>query len=64
MTLLAGRPMATKRRLYEQVTRRLEALGTGSADILVVLNEQPMENWAVDGPVPASEVDVGFKVDI
>jgi hypothetical protein len=32
--------------------------------VLIVLHEQPMENWGVDGGTPANEVDVGFKVDI
>jgi hypothetical protein len=32
--------------------------------VLIVLHEPPMESWAVSGGIPASEVDVGFKVDI
>jgi phenylpyruvate tautomerase PptA (4-oxalocrotonate tautomerase family) len=32
-------------------------------DILVVIHDPPMDDWSVGG-VPASEVDVGFKVDI
>jgi hypothetical protein len=40
------------------------ALNVPANDVLIVLHEPPMENWGVDGGTPASEVDVGFKVDI
>jgi phenylpyruvate tautomerase PptA (4-oxalocrotonate tautomerase family) len=64
VTMFAGRSMDTKRRLYDAIVRRLATLGVPSSDVLIVLHEPPMENWAVNGGVPASEVDVGFKVDI
>jgi phenylpyruvate tautomerase PptA (4-oxalocrotonate tautomerase family) len=64
VTMFAGRSMETKRRLYEAIVRRLDALGVPPSDVLIVLHEQAMQNWAVDGDTPASEVDVGFKVDI
>jgi phenylpyruvate tautomerase PptA (4-oxalocrotonate tautomerase family) len=64
VTMFAGRSMETKQRLYEAIVRRLDALGVRSSDVLIVRHEQPMQNWAVDGDTPASEVDVGFKVDI
>jgi len=31
---------------------------------VITLLELPMENWGVNGGTPASEIDVGFKVDI
>jgi phenylpyruvate tautomerase PptA (4-oxalocrotonate tautomerase family) len=64
VTLFAGRSLETKRRLYDAIVRRLATLGVPSNDVLIVLHEPPMENWAIDGGIPASEVDVGFKVDI
>ena len=64
VTMFAGRSMDTKRRLYDAIVRRLAALNVPSNDVLIVLHEPPMENWGVDGGTPASEVDVGFKVDI
>jgi hypothetical protein len=39
-------------------------LGVPSSDVLIVPHEPPMENWAVNGGIPANDVDVGFKVDI
>ena len=62
--MFAGRSMDTKRRLYEAIVRRLAVFDVASDDVLIVLHEPAMENWGVDGGFPASEVDVGFKVEI
>lgn len=62
--LFAGRSMEAKRALYQAIVRNLGELGIAPADILIVLNEIPLENWAIWGSVPASEVDLGFKVDV
>jgi len=32
--------------------------------IVIVIHEPPMHNWGVERGVPASEVEIGFKVDI
>ena len=64
VTMFAGRSMDAKRRLYDAIVRRLAGLNVPSGDVLIVLHEPPMENWGVNGGIPASEVDVGFKVDI
>jgi phenylpyruvate tautomerase PptA (4-oxalocrotonate tautomerase family) len=64
VTMFAGRSMSTKRRLYDGIVRRLGDLGVPAQDILIVIHEPPMHDWAVNGGIPASEIDVGFKVDI
>jgi phenylpyruvate tautomerase PptA (4-oxalocrotonate tautomerase family) len=64
VTMFAGRSMDTKRRLYQAIVDGLTALEVPRNDILIVLHEPPMHNWGVNGGVPASEVDVGFNVDI
>ena len=64
VTMFAGRSLDTKRRLYGAVVQRLSALGVPPNDVLIVLHEPQMENWAVNGGIPASEVDVGFEVEI
>jgi len=33
-------------------------------DIFIVLHEVPMENWGIRGGIPASEVNLGFKVNV
>jgi phenylpyruvate tautomerase PptA (4-oxalocrotonate tautomerase family) len=64
VTMFAGRSMDAKRRLYRGIVDRLASLDIPPSDVLIVLHEPPMENWAINGGVPANEVDVGFKVDI
>jgi phenylpyruvate tautomerase PptA (4-oxalocrotonate tautomerase family) len=64
VTMFAGRSMSAKRRLYDEIVRRLSGLGVPSHDILIVIHEPPMDNWGVEGGRPAGEVDLGFKVDI
>jgi len=64
VTMFAGRSMDTKRRLYDAIVRRLATFEVPPSDVLIVLHEPLMENWAVNGGLPASEVDLGFRVDI
>jgi phenylpyruvate tautomerase PptA (4-oxalocrotonate tautomerase family) len=64
VTMFAGRSMEAKRRLYTAIVRGLGECDVAPEDVLIVIHEPPMENWSVDGGTPASEVDVGFKVDI
>jgi phenylpyruvate tautomerase PptA (4-oxalocrotonate tautomerase family) len=64
ITMFAGRSMDAKRRLYGTIVQRLAVFGVPANDVLIVLHEPTLENWGVDGGTPASEVDVGFKIDI
>jgi phenylpyruvate tautomerase PptA (4-oxalocrotonate tautomerase family) len=64
VTMFAGRSQEAKRRLYESIVRGLGAFDVPPEDVLIVIHEPPMGNWGVDGGTPASEVDVGFKVDV
>jgi phenylpyruvate tautomerase PptA (4-oxalocrotonate tautomerase family) len=64
ITMFAGRSVETKRKLYQEIVRRLVALGTPAADITVVLIESATENWGVHGGQAASEIDLGFTVNI
>ena len=64
ITLFQGRSMDAKRNLYQAVVRNLGSLGIAPEDVFIVLIESPPENWGVRGGVPASEVDLGFKIDV
>jgi len=44
--------------------RALGKLGIAPADAFIVLKEVPLENWGIRGGVPASEVELGFKIDL
>jgi len=61
--IFAGRSLNAKRRLYKCVVENLAALGIRAKDVKVVLREIPRENWGISGGVPATDVDLGFKID-
>jgi phenylpyruvate tautomerase PptA (4-oxalocrotonate tautomerase family) len=62
--LFSGRSLETKRALYQALVRNLGKLGIPADHIKVLLRESGAENWGIRGGVPASEVDLGFKVDV
>lgn len=62
--MFPGRSLEAKRKIYELITRNLKsALGVDESDVSIILLEPPMENWGVLGK-PASEIDIGFKIDV
>ena len=64
IAMFSGRSIDAKRNLYQGIVRRFGELGIGANDVFIVLHEEPRENWGIRGGVPASEVDLGFKVDV
>jgi phenylpyruvate tautomerase PptA (4-oxalocrotonate tautomerase family) len=64
ITAFPGRSPTAKRHLYRALVRNLGEAGVPASDISVVLHEPPMENWGIRGGKPASEVDLGFRVDV
>jgi 4-oxalocrotonate tautomerase family enzyme len=64
IALFQGRSMAAKRNLYAAIARNLKtSFGLDPSDVRIVLEEAPRENWGMDGK-PASEIDLGFKVEV
>jgi phenylpyruvate tautomerase PptA (4-oxalocrotonate tautomerase family) len=60
-----GRSFEAKKKLYSAIIRNLSnSPGITGDDILIILHEPPNENWGIHGGKPASEVDVGFKIDV
>ncbi|MFT4265998.1 MAG: tautomerase family protein [Xenophilus sp.] len=64
ITMFAGRSIEAKRRLYLLLVSNLGALGINASDIFIVLHEVPLQSWGVRGGVPASEVNLGFQVNV
>jgi phenylpyruvate tautomerase PptA (4-oxalocrotonate tautomerase family) len=62
--LFEGRSLGAKRRLYQALVTNLGKLGIPAEDVKVLLRETPAENWGIRGGKPASEVDLGFKIDV
>jgi hypothetical protein len=64
VTMFSGRSMSAKRALYQAVVRNLAAVGVPPLDIKITVIETPPENWGLRGGTPASELDLGFKIDV
>ena len=64
ISMFAGRSLQAKKALYQGIVANLGQLGILASDIFVVLHEVPLENWGIRGGIPASEVDLGFKVGV
>ena len=62
--LFSGRSLEAKKALYRAIVTKLGNFGIPPDHIKVLLRESPPENWGIRGGVPASEVDLGFKVDV
>jgi phenylpyruvate tautomerase PptA (4-oxalocrotonate tautomerase family) len=65
ITMFPGRSFDAKKKLYQNIIQNLgKNPGIDGIDILIILLEPPMENWGIRGGQPASEVDLGFKIDV
>lgn len=64
VTLFAGRSMEAKRALYKALAANLAELGVPETEVKTILIEVPTENWGLRGGYPASELDLGFKIDV
>jgi phenylpyruvate tautomerase PptA (4-oxalocrotonate tautomerase family) len=64
ITLFAGRSMDAKRALYKAVVANLAELGVPETEVKTILIEVPAQNWGLRGGYPASELDLGFKIDV
>jgi phenylpyruvate tautomerase PptA (4-oxalocrotonate tautomerase family) len=65
ITAFQGRSMDAKRNLYKNIVAELSVrAGITGDDVAIILHEVPLENWGVRGGKPASEVDMGFKVNV
>ena len=62
--LFSGRSFGAKKALYEAIVRNLGPFGIPGDQIKILLRESPAENWGIRGGVPASEVDLGFEVNV
>jgi hypothetical protein len=59
-----GRKKNTKKVLYTDIVGNLESMGVTKTDTLILLIEQPFENWGIRGGFPADEADPGYRTDV
>jgi phenylpyruvate tautomerase PptA (4-oxalocrotonate tautomerase family) len=64
-TVFPGRTAEAKKRLFAAIARNLEAgAGVDPAKVLIVLHEPALECWGIRGGKPATEVAIGFELDV
>jgi len=60
----SGRSLDAKRLLYAGIVERLERLGIPGTHVSTIIHEIDRENWGVGGGLVASDVDLGFTVEV
>ena len=61
---ISARSDEAKRQFFAAVVNNLELLGVRRSDVRIFVIETPASHWGMNGGVPASEIDLGFKVDV
>jgi phenylpyruvate tautomerase PptA (4-oxalocrotonate tautomerase family) len=61
---IAARSPDAKRALFRATVDNLARLGVPPEESRIVLIEPPAENWGVKGGVPASEAEMGFRIEV
>ena len=65
ITAFKGRSNEAKKELYRAIVDNLaKHPGIIGDDIMIIVHEPPLENWGIRGGKPASEVQLGFKVEV
>ena len=65
ITMFSGRTKETKKKLYQTIVEKLEVnCSIGKKEILIILNEQPLENWGVRGGISGDEIEIGFQINV
>lgn len=59
-----GRSISAKRNLYREIVNRLDRFGVPKDHVTIVLRESPAENWGIGGGQAASDIDLGFDVNV
>ena len=60
----AGRSVQAKRNLYAEIVHSLAALGIPRDHISITVRESHPENWGIRGGHAASDIDLGFNVNV
>jgi phenylpyruvate tautomerase PptA (4-oxalocrotonate tautomerase family) len=62
--LFVGRSLEAKKALYRALVKNLEPLGIPPDHVKVLLREIPRENWGMRGGFAASELELGYEVNV
>lgn len=60
----SGRSLEAKRMLYAGIVENLAALSIPGDHVMITLHEVDRDNWGIRGGQAASDVDLGFNVQV
>jgi len=60
----AGRSLDAKRHLYREIVDRLSTLGIPRDHITILVRDSHTDNWGIRGGRAASDVELGFEVEV
>jgi phenylpyruvate tautomerase PptA (4-oxalocrotonate tautomerase family) len=63
-SVFLGRSLEAKRKLYALIVENLGHAGIPGDRVFIVLHEVPRENWGIRGGRAATDVELGFKIDV
>jgi phenylpyruvate tautomerase PptA (4-oxalocrotonate tautomerase family) len=63
-SVFPGRSLDAKRLLYRLIVEGLEKAGEARDRALIVLHEPPLEDWGIRGGQAATDVQLGFKIEV
>ena len=64
LVVFPGRTPDAKRKLYAGIAANLGRAGVDPQRTLVVLHEPPLANWGIRGGQAATDVPIGFALDV
>jgi phenylpyruvate tautomerase PptA (4-oxalocrotonate tautomerase family) len=65
ITAFSGRSREAKRALFAAIARNLAASpGIDGNDLIITVDDLPLDNWGIRGGKQALDLDLGFKVDV
>jgi phenylpyruvate tautomerase PptA (4-oxalocrotonate tautomerase family) len=60
----AGRSLDAKRDLYREIVESLEPLGIPRDHVSIVVRDLPQASWGIRGGSAASDIDLGFDINV
>jgi hypothetical protein len=60
----AGRSVDAKRTLYTQLVANLKPFKIPADHVTILVRDHPIHNWGLRGGHPASDLDLGFNINV
>ncbi len=64
LVVFPGRTPDAKRKLYAAIAANLGRAGVDPKSTLIVIHEPPLANWGIRGGQAATDVPIGFALDV